>query len=140
MNRWYVVHSHPREEARAFGHLTRQGFDAWLPYRRTIRRHARRTEAVLRPLFPRYLFVRVDLAAERWRPILSTSGVQALVSGGDAPLPVADETIDGLQARALRDSWEEWIVLVTIHDDEPLGVAERVALEDLESVLDDAHA
>lgn len=47
---------------------------------------------------------------------------------------------DGLRARNLRDAWEEPVAIVTMHGDQSLAVAERVAPEDLESMLDDAHA
>ena len=38
---------------------------------------------VLRPLFPGYVFVAVDPAQHRWRPILSTIGIRTLVRFGD---------------------------------------------------------
>ena len=51
-----------------------------------------------RPLFPRYLFVRIDLDAEQWRSVLGTVGVISLV-GGDPPAPVADTVIEAIKAR-----------------------------------------
>ena len=98
MKRWYVAHTRPQAEARAREHLLHQGFEAWLPEYRKQRRHARRTDQVLRPLFPRYLFVHLDLDAERWRSVLGTAGVQHLV-GGDPPTPLADAVIDLLKSR-----------------------------------------
>ena len=103
MRQWYVVHSHANAESRALTNLARQDYDTWLPLYRKTRRHARRIETVLRPLFPRYLFVRVDLQAEVWRPILSTMGVSDLVSGADGPLPVGDAIVDGLKMQASED-------------------------------------
>jgi transcriptional antiterminator RfaH len=103
MRQWYVVHSQANAENRALTNLARQGYDTWLPLYRKTRRHARRIETVLRPLFPRYLFVRVDLQAEVWRPILSTMGVSDLVSGADGPLPVGDAVIDALKMQASED-------------------------------------
>ncbi len=98
--RWYAVHTRPHAEARALENLARQGFEAWLPLYRKQRRHAGRSEQVLRPLFPRYLFVALDLDGEQWRPVLSTYGVAALVGGRDGPLPLADEVMQGLRERA----------------------------------------
>lgn len=103
MNRWFVVHARPNGEQRALANLERQGFVAWLPLYRKHRRHARRVETVSRPLFPRYLFVSVDLEAERWRAILSTYGVAGLVGTGDGPEPVPDGIVEALQARADAD-------------------------------------
>ena len=101
--RWYAVHTRPHAEARALENLKRQGFEAWLPLYRKQRRRARRSEQVLRPLFPRYLFVALDLDGEQWRPVLSTYGVADLVSSGDGPLALADAVIDALRARADED-------------------------------------
>jgi len=101
--RWYAVHTRPHAEARALENLERQGFEAWLPLYRKQRRRARRSEQVLRPLFPRYLFVVLDLDGEQWRPVLSTYGVADLVGSGDGPLALADAVIDALRARADED-------------------------------------
>ncbi|MGD9537735.1 MAG: transcription termination/antitermination protein NusG [Alphaproteobacteria bacterium] len=100
MRRWYVVRSQPQAERRARENLERQGYEAWLPLCRRRRRHARKLEVVLRPLFPRYLFVAADLETTPWRPMLSTFGVATLIQGPDGPLPVPEPVIEGLRARA----------------------------------------
>jgi transcriptional antiterminator RfaH len=99
MQRWYVVQSQPNAERKAIAHLERQGFVTYLPRYLKRRRHARRVEIVSAPLFPRYLFVGIDLGAQRWRSIFSTVGVSRLVCNGDAPTPIADQVIDMLRAR-----------------------------------------
>jgi transcriptional antiterminator RfaH len=97
--RWYVVQTRPHSETKAAAHLARQGFDTYLPHYLKRRRHARRLETVVAPLFPRYLFVAVDMAVQRWRAIQSTIGVSHLVCHGDSPAAVTDCIIDGLKAR-----------------------------------------
>jgi transcriptional antiterminator RfaH len=97
--RWYVVQSQPNAELRAVTHLNRQGFVTYLPRYLKRRRHARRVEVVAAPLFPRYLFVSIDMAVQRWRSIHSTVGVSNLVSSGDAPLPVAEQVVTALKQR-----------------------------------------
>jgi len=101
--RWYVVQTQPNAERRALAHLTRQGFTAYLPRYRKRRRHARRTEIVLAPLFPRYLFVSIDMTAQRWRSIQSTVGVSRLVCNGDEPAPVPEAVLGALRARESAD-------------------------------------
>jgi transcriptional antiterminator RfaH len=98
MERWYVVHAQPNAETKAVRHLENQGFRPYLPRYRKRRRHARRVEEVAAPLFPRYLFVRLDLAAERWRAIRSTVGVTDLVCHGEAPAPVPDGIVEAIKA------------------------------------------
>ena len=80
-------------------HLARQGFETYLPCYVKKRRHARRVETVLAPLFPRYLFVAVDMATQRWRSISSTFGVTQLVCNGDTPAPIDDDVIEELRRR-----------------------------------------
>ena len=103
MRHWYVVHCRANSERRAETNLLRQEYEVWLPMYHKTRRHARRVENVLRPLFPRYLLVRLDLSSEPWRPILSTFGVHTIVSGAEGPLPIGDEIVAGLRARAGED-------------------------------------
>lgn len=97
--RWYVAQTHPHAELRAAAHLERQGFATYLPRYRKRRRHARRVETVEAPLFPRYLFVAIDLAAQRWRSIHSTLGVSRLVCNGTDPEALPDDAIAQLRAR-----------------------------------------
>ena len=66
------------------------GFETYLPRYEKRRRHARRVETVAAPLFPRYLFVAIDLASQRWRSIHSTIGVSRLVCNGEDPAVLAD--------------------------------------------------
>lgn len=99
MHQWFVVHTHAHGEELARTHLERQGFEVYLPRYRKQRRHARRTDWVATPLFPRYLFVGLDTAEKRWRTLRSTVGVSSLVCQGDQPIPVSDRIIDGIRAR-----------------------------------------
>jgi transcriptional antiterminator RfaH len=100
MNQWYAVNTRPHQEARAVTHLRRQGFQAWLPRLRRGRRHARRFETVLAPLFPGYLFVELDRDRQPWRRINATFGVRQIVLGaGGGPAALASEFVAALLAR-----------------------------------------
>jgi transcriptional antiterminator RfaH len=96
---WYVVHTQMNAEMKAARNLVRQGFDIYLPKFLKRRSHARKVEKVAAPLFPRYLFVCVDITAQRWRSIQSTFGVSHFVSNGPHPTPVADNVLCVLKAR-----------------------------------------
>ena len=97
--RWFVAHTHPHAEGKATAHLNRQGFEIYFPRYLKRRRHARRIETVAAPLFPRYLFVAIDLNVQRWRAIYSTIGVSRLVCNGDDPTPVPDGVVESLKQR-----------------------------------------
>lgn len=96
--RWYAVHTRPHAESKAARHLERQGFATYLPRYLKRRRHARKIDVAAAPLFPRYLFVAVDMATQRWRAISSTVGVVRLVCNGDVPAPVPEGVIEQLRA------------------------------------------
>jgi len=97
--RWYVVQTQPNAESKAAAHLERQGFATFTPRTRKRRRHARRTDIVAAPLFPSYLFVKIDTTIQRWRSIYSTIGVSRLVGTGDVPTPVPDRVVATLKER-----------------------------------------
>jgi transcriptional antiterminator RfaH len=98
-NDWYVVQTQINAEAKAARNLVRQGFEIYLPRYLKRRSHARKIEKVASPLFPRYMFVQIDLAAQRWRSIQSTFGVSRLVLNGPDPARVAPEVISSLRGR-----------------------------------------
>ena len=97
--RWYVVQTQTNAETKASVHLARQGFATYMPRYVKRRRHARRVDIIAAPLFPRYLFVKIDMSVQRWRSIYSTVGVSRLVSNGDRPAPVPEHVISVLKGR-----------------------------------------
>ena len=106
MNDWFVVYTQPNGESRALANLARQGYEAYLPLYRRRRVHARKVDVVERPLFPRYLFVTLDLMMTRWRPILSTFGVCDLVRKGDMPAPVPTGIVEEIRAGEAMHSFD----------------------------------
>ncbi|MBV5269518.1 MAG: transcriptional activator RfaH [Afipia sp.] len=96
---WYVVHTQVNGEAKAARNLVQQGFEIYLPSYLKRRSHARKIKEVVAPLFPRYLFVRIDMATQRWRSIQSTLGVCHLVANGQDPTPVSRDVLSLLKSR-----------------------------------------
>jgi transcriptional antiterminator RfaH len=99
LDAWYVVQTQVNAEAKAARNLVRQDFEVYLPRYLKRRSHARKVEKIAAPLFPRYLFVRIDMATQRWRSIQSTFGVSHLVCNGPDPAPVAQQILSSLKAR-----------------------------------------
>lgn len=100
MHAWYVVHTKPRKESVAEINLERQGFETYLPWFKRIARQRGAWKEVLEPLFPRYLFLRVDTSQQTVAPIRSTLGVTTLVTFGNRLIPVSDALVDGLRRNA----------------------------------------
>ncbi len=98
---WYLVHTKPRQEACALQNLNSQGYDCYLPLLSSEKILRNQIIKASEPLFPRYLFIRLDTGhtAKSWTPIRSTRGVSKLVSFGNQPARVADELVESIRAR-----------------------------------------
>jgi transcription elongation factor/antiterminator RfaH len=94
--RWFLVHTHPKGERKAQLHLGAQGFRTHLPQIRKTIRHARQLRTVRTALFPRYLFIILDLGRDPWLSVRSTVGVSSLFSCDDRPIPVPQGAVEGL--------------------------------------------
>jgi transcriptional antiterminator RfaH len=99
-----VVLTQPHKEDAVIEHLLRQGYKPYCP--KIVKRvvHARRSREVLRPLFPCYVFVSVDLSNQEWLPIRSTFGVRSVVRAGDRPALLDGAFICALRAREMDGS------------------------------------
>jgi transcriptional antiterminator RfaH len=95
---WIVASTHPHKENVALDNLKRQGFRVYCPKVRKRIRHARRLQQVIRPLFPGYIFIRLNPEREQWRSIGSTFGVRNLIRFGDRPGTIPDQFIERLHA------------------------------------------
>lgn len=98
---WYLVHTKPRQEAKALLNLEQQGYPCYLPLINVEKMRRGKVQRVSEPLFPRYLFIRLDSSEEgkSWSPIRSTIGVSTLVQFGGQPAKVNDLLIELLQAQ-----------------------------------------
>lgn len=97
-SRWYAANTISNRETTALVNLERQGFEAFLPLYQGTVRHARRLVSRRAPLFPGYVFVRLDPSRDRWRSINGTIGVRSIVMAGRRPLPVPAGIVEGLMA------------------------------------------
>src|SRR5215471_18576555 len=95
--RWFLAHTQPKSERKAELHLGAQGFKTYLPQIQKTIRHARQLKTVRAPLFPRYLFVILDLGRDRWLSVRSTVGVSRLFTAQDGrPVPVPVGIVESL--------------------------------------------
>ncbi|MGJ8526732.1 Transcription antitermination protein RfaH [Halomonadaceae bacterium LMG 33818] len=93
--RWYTIQCKGRESVRAAENLHRQGYEIFHPL-------VANTEGRHTPLFPYYLFIRLNLIDSNWRPIRSTRGVLKVVRFGPQPTPVPDDFIVTLKEFAFQ--------------------------------------
>lgn len=98
--RWYVVHAKPLREAVAVLQLTQREVETFFP-RLALPDHASARRRLV-PLFPGYLFARLEVPGEI-HAVLWSPGVKALVGPPGAPTAVDDGVVDYLRARAMED-------------------------------------
>jgi transcriptional antiterminator RfaH len=99
-DRWYLAYTRPNSERKAEFNLNAQGFVTFLPQIEKTIRHARRLTTVRRPLFPRYLFVRFDVAQDRWLSVNGTIGVSRLVMQEARPIAVPVGVVEVLRTHS----------------------------------------
>lgn len=94
---WCVAQTKPNAERQVRRRLRDQLFAAYLPLL-TVRRAVlgRMVERQV-PLFPGYLFVEIDLDAERWKAVTNTRGMLALLPTSERPISVTPQVIDDLR-------------------------------------------
>lgn len=97
MRQWYALKSKARMESTAATLLNTSGIETYLPQLKVHKRPW--TTPVLEPLFPGYLFSRLDPAQGEIRLATYTHGVLYVVGFGDQPYPVDDELITAIQDR-----------------------------------------
>ena len=105
---WHLVYTKAQQEDIALVNLERQGYTCYLPKLRIEKIRRRKAEVVIEPMFPRYLFVRLDLSGQgkSWTPIRSTLGVQQLIYFGSRAAQVDDRLIDLLRHREVESPTE----------------------------------
>lgn len=104
--RWYVVQARPKQEERAAMNLASGGITTFLPrIRQPVKRRSSNTSGTA-PLFPRYFFVRCNIAGAL-QQIRYTRGVAKVLGTSDGPTPVDDTIIDCIQGRIGRDGFVE---------------------------------
>ena len=80
------------------------GYHVFLPKIKKIVRGAVRPSERIRPLFPSYIFARLQLEdAEVFRNVKYTRGVHRILGSRDHPVPVADEVVKIIAERMGKD-------------------------------------
>jgi transcriptional antiterminator RfaH len=100
MARWFAGQLKPNGLAQAERNLARQGIETFCPWTVEARHRNGRMTDRSRPLFPGYVFLRLNPEAGLWRAVNSTRGLTRLVQTDPrAPTPLPDALIEGLRAR-----------------------------------------
>lgn len=94
---WFAVQTKPRHEKRVACELEEKGVVAFLPLGTAIHQWSDRKQAVQLPLFPNYVFVRMNGERSQRVVVLRTQGVRSFVGMRGAGIRVPDEEIEAVE-------------------------------------------
>lgn len=110
---WFVIQTKPANEARVEKNLLNQQINVFLPGYAVYQCSGGRVVQQIRPLFPSYIFARLDLDLHYYK-VKWTRGVNKILGNGVGPLPVSDRVIETIRERVgednlvkLEDGWKE---------------------------------
>ena len=98
-SKWVLVYTKAQEEQRAKKNLENQGFEIFLPLIDFTRSNQLKS-TTLKTMFPRYLFVKINMELDKWSRIKSTRGVSHLVVFGQRVAEIPNQVIEYLKSRA----------------------------------------
>ncbi|MCU1338098.1 MAG: transcriptional activator RfaH [Bryobacterales bacterium] len=93
--KWFALSVNVRHEKIVSQLLLNKGFETFLPLHTRRHQYDRRVRTFDLPLFPGYLFCRVNPTARL--PVLTTPGVLRMIGAGRVPIPLEDDEIVSLQ-------------------------------------------
>src|SRR5262245_19396083 len=102
---WVCIYTKPRNEVLAKFAFDALQLEAFLPMAK-VRSHKRGDGYMLRPIFPRYLFARVD-GEQQIAWIIRRKEVVAILSQDGRPTPVPQGVIDSLKVSMIAGTFDE---------------------------------
>jgi len=93
---WFAVRVKSNSEKPVSAILRGKGFEEFVPVYKARRHWSDRIKVIDLPLFPGYLFCRLDL--NRRLPLLTTPGFLYLVGKGKTPEPVDEREVSAIQS------------------------------------------
>ena len=98
-SKWFLVFTKAKEEQRAKTNLENQGFQIFLPMIAFAKMNQSKS-AIVEAMFPRYLFVNINLERDNWTCIKSTRGVSHMVVFGQRFAEMPNQLIAYLKSGA----------------------------------------
>jgi transcription antitermination factor NusG len=92
---WFALQIRSRYENIVVAHLGSKGYEWFLPLYNSRRRWSDRFKEIKRPLFPGYVFCRLNRLNRL--PILMTPGVIRIVGTAKNPAPIDEDEISAIQ-------------------------------------------
>jgi len=100
---WYALHIKPHQENLAQHSLQKLGVESFCPLLKQTKLIRRRRQTVIGPLFPGYLFARINPEIH-CRAVNYARGVRRLVAFGEIPVVVDDQIIESIKSKIKHES------------------------------------
>ena len=95
---WFVVQTKPGNEHRVETNLSHQEIEAFLPLLETFQYTQGKLVQKIKPLFPNYLFAKLDIEAHYYK-VKWTRGVSKILGVGSEPIPISEKVIRTIKER-----------------------------------------
>ncbi len=120
--RWYVVNTKANHEKHAERNIAHSGIECYLPLLKERRIVRNQMITAINPLFPGYMFVRIDLA-QHYRTVNYARGVRKIVGFGSRPVEVDSTMIDSIRSKVTSSETD------MLQRPEKLGHGQRVHIQ-----------
>ena len=101
---WIVARNKPNQDKIALINLERQNFEFFQPTFKTMSKIQNKFKEIIKPVFPGYIFIAINLEDKNWHKINNTRGISSIiVFGNEIPL-IRCELIEALKHRFSLDS------------------------------------
>jgi transcriptional antiterminator RfaH len=96
---WIVARIKPNQDKTALRNLERQNFESFQPTFKTLSKLHNKFNEIIKPVFPGYIFIALNLEEKNWHTINYTRGISSIiVFGNEIPL-IRCELIEELKHR-----------------------------------------
>ena len=96
-SKWFLVYTKAKEEQRAKKNLENQGFQIFLPMISFAKKNQSKS-AIVEAMFPRYLFIELNLERDNWTRVQSTRGVSHIVVFGQRFAEIPGQVVAHLKS------------------------------------------
>ncbi len=100
---WFVVRTKAGDENRANTNLLNQEIETFLPLFKARNLRGERMVRTIRPLFPSYLFARLDLELH-YTKVKWTRGVSRILGNREGPVPISEAVVQTIRDRVGKDN------------------------------------
>ena len=76
---WIVARNKPNQDKIALINLERQNFELFQPTFKTISRVQNKFKEIIKPVFPGYIFIAINLEENNWHKINNTRGISRII-------------------------------------------------------------